>query len=165
MDNSLPTPTLDLQPEASLGYRIWLLRHEWTRRVELALAPTGLTHMQYFMLRMIEAAPRQGCVPSQARLAEALRVDRMTVSNVVRTLEAKQAVRRGTHPADPRANSVELTEAGFELAKEATRLVFAEHDRFFGRLGPEAMAQFSSMVDELLEGTDRFCAGSRRETR
>lgn len=162
MDNSV---TANLLPEVSLGYRLWMLRHEWTRRVEAALAPTGLTHMQYFMLRMIERATGQGCTPSQTHLAQALRVDRMTVSTVVRTLEAKQAVTRATHPDDPRANAVQLTPHGTELTHRATDLVFEEHDRFFGRLGPHDMARFSAMVDTLLEGTDRPCAAPAREAR
>ena len=165
MDHGTPSPSSSLLPQTSFGYRIWMLRHVWTRRADAALGPTGLTHMQYFMLRMIEHVSGLGRTPSQTHLADALHVDRMTVSNVVRTLEAKQAVTRGVHPDDPRANSVELTSKGRQVLSQATLLVYAEQDRFFGRLGPEAKAQFSATLDKLLENTGPQCAGPQPEPR
>ena len=146
--SSLPDASL---PERSLGYRLWLLRHAWTRRVEAVLTPTGLTHMQFFVLRAIEHVSLHGGVPSQTHVAEFLRVDRMTVSKVVRTLEARAAVTRGVHPDDPRANSVALTAEGNRLLVQATQLVLTEQDRFFGRIGPDMLGLFETLVDQLLD--------------
>ena len=138
-------------PERSLGYRLWMLRHAWTRRVEMVLGPTGLTHMQFFILRAIEHVTLHGRTPSQTRIADFLTVDRMTVSKIVRTLEARGAVVRGVHPDDPRANSVELTQDGSRLLEQATDLVLTEQDRFFGRIGPDMKALFETLVDRLLD--------------
>ncbi len=138
-------------PERSLGYRLWMLRHAWTRRVEAVLGPTGLTHMQFFILRAIEHVTLQGRTPSQTRIANFLTVDCMTVSKIVRTLEARGAVIRGVHPDDPRANSVELTTDGRRLLGQATDLVLTEQDRFFGRIGPDMKALFETLVDRLLD--------------
>ena len=143
--------TLDLSPQKSFGYRLWMLRHAWTRRVEAVLQPTGLTHMQFFMLRMLSVAAETGETPSQVRLADALMVDRMTVSTVLRTLEAKGLIRRGVHPQDPRANLVELTPAGAALNHDGAVLVTVEQERFFGRLGPARQEAFSTMLDDLLD--------------
>ena len=138
-------------PERSLGYRLWMLRHAWTRRVEAVLDPTGLTHMQFFVLRAIEHVSLNGGMPSQARIAEFLRVDRMTVSKVVRTLETRNAVARDVHPDDCRANSVALTPEGDRMVKQATDLVLTEQDRFFGRIGPDMLGLFDTLVDQLLD--------------
>lgn len=140
----------ELLPHRSFGYRLWMLRHAWTRRLEAALAATELTHMQFFLMRIIEHVSSLGETPSQTRLADRLQIDRMTVSKVLRTLEAKGLVVRAVHPDDPRANSVALTAEGSSLLRQATRLAIAEQDRFFGRLGPARKAQFSAMLDELL---------------
>lgn len=137
-------------PERAFGYRVAMLRHAWTRRADAALAPTGLTHMQFFLLRAIEHVVSLDRVPSQTQLADYLHVDRMTVSNVVRTLEARGIVVRGVHPEDPRANSVGVTPEGGRLRAQATRLVMAEQDRFFGRLGEDGKARFGIMLDKLL---------------
>lgn len=160
MDNPIPpgpapSPT-DLLPTRSFGYRLWMLRHAWTRRMEAAVAQTGLTHMQFFLLRAIEHVTATGAVPSQTHLADSLHVDRMTVSKVVRTLEAKALLTRTVHPGDPRAKGVALTGTGRQTVNHAAHLVYAEQERFFGRLGPEAEAAFSDMLDTLLrfEGVD-----------
>ena len=146
-------PTLDdsqLIPRRSFGYRLWMLRHAWTRRLEAVLAPTGLTHMQFFLMRAIQQLNSDGHTPSQTRLADGMHIDRMTVSKVVRTLEAKGLVTRTANPADSRANTVALTADGASLADRAATLAIAEQDRFFGRLGPDRKAEFSDMLDELL---------------
>jgi DNA-binding MarR family transcriptional regulator len=153
MDDLCLTP-----PFTSLGYRLSLVRHLWARRADAALDPTGLTHMQFFMMRMIEQVSGLGRVPSQTHLAGALHTDRMTVSKVVRTLEAKGIVERAVHPDDPRANSVALTSRGRSILADATRLVTAEQDRFFGQLGPDR-AKFGTMLDRLLAG-EAPCAPS-----
>ncbi len=140
----------ELLPHRSFGYRLWMLRHAWTRRLEAALDATGLTHMQFFLLRAAEHLSSLGETPSQTRLADELHIDRMTVSKVLRTLEAKGLVARAQHPDDPRANSIALTAAGSALSRCAALLALAEQDRFFDRLGPTRKAQFSAMLDELL---------------
>ena len=140
----------ELLPTRSFGYRLWMLRHAWTRRIEAALQGTGLTHMQFFLLRALEAVVDLGEVPTQSRLADGLHIDRMTASKVLRNLEAKGLLVRAVHPDDPRANSVALTEAGAVLLRRATLLAMAEQDRFFGRLGDARKAEFSAMLDELL---------------
>ncbi len=140
----------ELLPHRSFGYRIWMLRHAWTRRLEAVLQETELTHMQFFLLRATEHVVNRGEVPSQTRLSGRLHIDRMTASKVLRTLEAKGLVVRAVHPDDPRANSVALTEAGTALLRRATRLAVTEQNRFFGRLGAERKAEFSAMLDELL---------------
>ncbi len=144
----------ELLPSRSFGYRLWMLRHAWTRRLEAVLQGTELTHMQFFLLRAIEAVVGLGEVPSQSRLADGLHIDRMTASKVLRTLEAKGLLVRAVHPDDPRANSVALTEAGAALLRRATLLAVAEQDQFFGRLGDARKAEFSAMLDELLTNND-----------
>ena len=114
------------------------------------MAPTGLTHMQFFLLRALEHASVKGIVRSQTQLADNLHIDRMTVSKVTRTLEGKGLVVRGVHPADTRANSVALTSAGMELVRHATRLVFTEQEAFFSQLGQDGKVTFSTMLDQLL---------------
>jgi len=150
-DRNAPLDEAELLPQRSFGYRLWMLRHAWTRRLEAVLNETELTHMQFFVLRMIEHVSSLGAVPSQTRLADQLHIDRMTVSKVLRTLEAKQLVVRAVHPDDPRANSVALTADGAAVLRRATVLVVTEQNRFFGRLGPERKAEFSAMLDELLD--------------
>jgi DNA-binding MarR family transcriptional regulator len=88
-------------PQRTFGFRLWAVKHAWTRRLEAVLEPTGLTHMQYIIMRCIGHVAAEGALPSQVRIAETMGIDRMTVSKVVRTLEAKGLLARRPHPDDP----------------------------------------------------------------
>ena len=130
--------------------------------MEAALAPTGLTHMQFFILSAVAHLTGLGEAPSQTRIAGGLQVDSMTVSKVVRTLEGKGMLARAVHPADPRAKCVALTTAGTDMLRQASRLVGAEQERFFGCLGRDGKAAFSKMLDTLLE-QDEACVTRKKE--
>lgn len=155
MESLLAAPSPDLldaypSPLRSFGFRLWHLKHAWTRRLEAALAPLHLTQMQFVLLRGADYLARQGERPAQSRLAEGLATDRMMVSKVLRLLEGKGLIVRAVHPDDPRANHVVLTEAGRRTLVRAVAVAEAEQARFFGALGPERQAQFSDMLDQLL---------------
>ena len=140
----------DLLPQRNIGYRLSMLRHAWIRRLEASIAATGLTHMQFFVMRVVQHVAALDGVPSQTHIADLLQIDRMTISKVVRTLEGRGLIARAVHPADPRANSVAITVAGYALLREASGLANAAADGFFDRLGPERKRAFSAMLDDLL---------------
>ena len=98
------------RPSETFGYRLWHVSHAWQRRLEQALAPLDLTHLQFVVLAKTAWISREGEVPSQTRVAAEASMDRMMVSKVLRLLEAKGYVARAAHPDDPRANRVDLTD-------------------------------------------------------
>ncbi len=144
----LPTEGFS-KPEESLGYRLWHVLHAYQRSLEQALCGLDLTHLQYVLLVQSAYLAHNGQVPSQARLAQASGLDKMMVSKVVRLLEEKRYVTRGPHPDDPRANRVDVTEAGSAILKVAMPLARATHDRFFGCLGPET-EHLGRLLDALM---------------
>ncbi len=137
-------------PMRSFGFRIWHLKHAWARRVETALAPEALTHMQFVLLRTTQTLAELGHRPTQSRLADTLAADRMTVSKVLRLLEQKGLIARPVHPDDPRAHHIQLTPAGADAMGRAMPLVLAAQEQFFGCLGAARLTAFSDMLDELL---------------
>lgn len=144
-------PSLDeASPLRSFGFRLWHVRHAFTRRLDAALMPLDLTHMQYVMLRVVDYLARAGEQPTQARLAEGAAVDRMLVSKVLRLLEAKGLVGRSMHPDDARAHHVVLTDAGQRLVADAIPVALRVQADFFGRLGAARMAELGALLDELL---------------
>ena len=146
-------------PARSFGFRLWHVHHAFARRVEAALAPLGLTHMQYVMLRAADHLAQAGEQPTQARLAEVIAADRMMVSKVLRLLEGKGLVVRPAHPDDARAHHVVLTAAGLRLVGQAVPAALRAQDAFFGRLGGERAEQLGATLDELLllEGNPLVC--------
>ncbi len=71
----------------------------------------GVTAQQRLVLRLIGRHP--GITPG--RLAERLHLDPGTISAIVRRLEAKKLVRRGSDPRDKRRTTLGLTEEGRAL--------------------------------------------------
>ena len=82
------------------------------------LDPMGLTHPQYLvMLALWEHEP-----VSVKRLSQLLQLEPATMSPLLKRLENAGLVRRGRDPHDERALSVELTEKGRKLRKEALKV-------------------------------------------
>ena len=146
------------RPEESFGFRLWHVLHAWQRRVEAVLAPFDLTHMQFVVLAITFWLAHLGEVPSQSRIASFGRIDRMTLSNVLRLLEDKGYVARSPHPDDPRANRVDLTRAGRATILAAKRIVDETQAAFFGRLTENGQAALAEQLDALLR-LENCCPG------
>ena len=146
--DDMPLP--DTSPARSFGFRLWHVQHAFMRRLEAALLPLGLTHMQYVVLRVTDYLAQAGEQPTQARLAEGTATDRMMVSKVLRLLEGKGLVVRPVHPDDARAHHVVLTEAGRRMVARSVPLAMRAQAEFFGRLGHERVERLSTTLDELL---------------
>ncbi len=118
-------------PEDSVGYLLWQVLHIWQRQASEGLSAIGLTHMQFTLLAGIGWLARHGDAPTQAGVAAHCQVDAMTVSQVVRKLEAKGLVTRTDHPDDTRAKALRLTDAGMAALKAALPTIERMDDAFF----------------------------------
>ena len=106
-------------------------------RVDEVLRPLQLTFARYELL-MLLSFTRRGSLP-MAKAGARLQVHPASVTNAAGRLEAAGLVVRRPHPDDGRAVLVEITDAGRELAAEATvrlnREVFSSADLSSGRAG------------------------------
>ncbi len=141
---------LSPSPVRSFGFRLWHVQHAFVRRLEAALLPLGLTHMQFVVLRVADHLAQAGERPTQARLAVGTATDRMMVSKVLRLLEGKGLVLRPVHPADARAHHVLLTAAGRRLVAQAIPLALQAQAEYFGSLSHGRLEQLDAVLDELL---------------
>ncbi|WP_199922808.1 MarR family winged helix-turn-helix transcriptional regulator [Streptomyces sp. NRRL S-87] len=122
-----------LPPAQSPGFLLWHVTLRWQRAVTAALAPLGLTHVQFVLLACTWWLNGEGGRPNQQAVARQAGTDVKMTSQVLRTLEAKGLVERETDPADTRAKHVRVTEAGAELAPRAIAAVEAVDAEFFAR--------------------------------
>jgi DNA-binding MarR family transcriptional regulator len=106
-------------------------------RVDDVLRPLRLSFARYELL-MLLSFTRSGSLP-MAKAGARLQVHPASVTNAASRLEAAGLVVRRPHPDDGRAVLVEITDAGRELAAEATgrlnRAVFTSPDLSSGRAG------------------------------
>lgn len=126
---------------ASPGLALWRATNAWQRVVRAALAPHGLTHVQFVLLASLTWMDRSESV-TQRDLAAHAGTDVMMTSQVLRALEAKGYVTRTPHPTDGRAMALAPTAAGVELANRANADVEAADRDYFSVLGPQEQALF-----------------------
>ncbi|WP_394554011.1 MarR family winged helix-turn-helix transcriptional regulator [Agromyces sp. MMS24-JH15] len=134
--------------ESSPGLALWRVTNGWQRQMRAALAPHGLTHVQFVLLASLVWMDRSEPV-SQRDLAEHAGLDVMMTSQVLRALEAKAYVRRAPHPTDGRAIALDPTSEGIALANRAVRDVEAADAAYFGSLAPDLHAPFLAALHRL----------------
>lgn len=133
--------------EDSTGLLLWRVTNAWQSAQRAALAPFGLTHVQFVLLASLSWMGSDDPV-TQRDLAEHAGTDPMMTSQVLRTLESKGLVERRAHPTDARARALVVTTAGAELANEANRAVERVDHDYFLVLGDDRSG-FTSMLARL----------------
>lgn len=121
-------------PDQSPGLLLWQVTNKWQAVQRAALAPLGLTHVQFVLLASLTWIASNGSVVTQRALADHAGSDPMMTSQVLGTLEQKGLVQRASHPTDGRAKSLAPTAAGVELANRAIVIVERCDSEFFGPL-------------------------------
>ncbi|WP_280369276.1 MarR family winged helix-turn-helix transcriptional regulator [Nocardia wallacei] len=122
--------------DESPGLLLWQVTNRWQAAQRAALAPFGLTHVQFVLLAaLVWLADANGEPVMQRDIAAHAATDPMMTSQVLRALEQKGLVERRDHPRDRRARSLIPTESGVALADRATVAVEACDSEFFGPLG------------------------------
>jgi DNA-binding MarR family transcriptional regulator len=144
----------EAEAQVNAGYLIWRLSTRWRAAVDRAVAPLGLTHAQYTVLAPLYGLSRSGSRPSQRELADLTDLDPMYVSKLVRALERAGFVTRATHPVDPRAIELSLTDHGAEVVVEAVKIVRDLQDRLTRPLGGRRGVRTAELIDMLRELLD-----------
>ncbi len=121
--------------EESSGFLLWQVTNLWQREIKKALEEFGLTHSQYVLLARIHWLTLHNKEVTQVVLSNHTKIDPMTTSTVLRTLQQKGFLQRKEHLTDTRAKTVELTEEGVKIVKMAVVVVEKFDKEFFSLLG------------------------------
>ena len=139
--------------EDSSGFLLWQVTNLWQREIKKALEPFGLTHSQYVLLASIHWLGLNQQQVTQIILSSHTKIDPMTTSTVLRTLQTRGLLQRQEHLTDTRAKTVALTDAGKAVIKEAVKIVEQFDAEFFSILGT-TMPDFNQKLSLLLRQTD-----------
>ncbi|MGO4533425.1 MarR family winged helix-turn-helix transcriptional regulator [Leifsonia sp. 2MCAF36] len=127
----------------SPGLLLWRVTNRWQAAMRAALAPHGLTHVQYVLLASLtwlrDREPER--LVTQVDLAGFAATDPMMTSQVLRTLERDGLVERLPHPTDRRARVLRPTAAGAAAARRATADVEEADALFFEPVDAAAFAR------------------------
>lgn len=137
------------EAEDSTGFLLWQVTNLWQREIKKALEVHDITHSQFVLLASIHWLTLQREDVTQVLLSSHTKIDPMTTSTVLRTLQGKGLVQRKEHATDTRAKTVVLTDAGKKLIRKAVVTVETFDRRFFTALGG-ATKEFNKRLLSLL---------------
>lgn len=137
------------KPEDSSGFLLWQVTNLWQREIKKVLEQHEITHSQFVLLASIHWLTLNNQEVTQIILSNHTKIDPMTTSTVLRTLQQKGFVQRQEHSTDTRAKIVGLTEMGIETVKKAVITVEAFDTAFFTLLG-DKVAEFNQNLLTLL---------------
>jgi DNA-binding MarR family transcriptional regulator len=144
----------ETEVRVNVGFLIWRLSMRWRAAMDHVLAPLGLTQAQYAVLAPLGSMARGGARPSQRELSDLTGLDAVYISKLVRALERAGFVARSTHPADPRAVELSLTEHGTATLDKASELVYRLRDQLTSPLGGNqgaATRELAAVLRQLLD--------------
>lgn len=140
---------------------IWRLNHAIETRSKRMAKALGVTFQQRTILRLVGRFPSM----TAGQLAEALHVDRSTVSTALRRLEARDLIERRRDPRDQRRVLLGLTARGRALDVPAEGTIeHAIHETLRG-VGVEAVKTTEEAITHLIEALEKRDAPVRRAPR
>jgi len=140
---------LETDPNAIPGFVLWQLTKLWQRRLSVCAKEFGIGGTELVVLGNAVRFHGLGHQPTQSMLTEITKVDRMTCSQTIRSLERKKLIKRLVATNDTRTFYVVPTKRGVEVADQALGKVIEAHTEFFAPLQNE-MGQFLELMLRLL---------------
>lgn len=141
------------KPEESSGFLLWQVTNLWQREIKKALEQYGLTHSQFVLMASIYWLTIHKQEVTQIVLSNHTKIDPMTTSTVLRTLQARGLVERHEHETDTRAKTVILSELGLENIKKAV-ITVENFDRYFFSSLKDDVEDFNTKLIQLLQNRD-----------
>jgi MarR family transcriptional regulator, organic hydroperoxide resistance regulator len=139
------------EPDEYPGYLLWQASNIYQRLIKNNIKQFNATYTQFIILTSILYLSTQNKQINQRQIARHVKLDIMTTSDAVRTLELKKFLIRSTNPDDKRHNSLKVTKKGIELVFNIFYHVRKCDTKFFKALGEEAKI-FSQLSVKVIKG-------------
>jgi DNA-binding MarR family transcriptional regulator len=152
--NSKENPFQSDKAEDSSGFLLWQVTNLWQRGIKKTLEKHGLAHSQFVLLASIHWLTLSKQSVTQIVLSSHTKIDPMSTSTVLRSLQEKGLLKRQEHETDTRAKTVSLTEKGIKMVNEAVKTVEQFDNEFFSPLGKQTK-DFNKKLLDLLSGNIR----------
>jgi DNA-binding MarR family transcriptional regulator len=132
------------------GFLLWQVSKLWQRHLNAALSELKLSSTQAIILGNIVRMIGQKKKVTQIALSDITKVDPMTTSQAIRTLQKKKLIKRVVSKEDKRAFSIEPTRQGVQVALQALQKLAKAHDEFFKPFEQD-LGSFGNQLQRLLE--------------
>ena len=139
------------QPKTSPGLLLWQLTNAWQRKQRQALSKLHLTHPQFVVLAcLLWLTTNSKEEITQNQISTIASLDKMMVSDLVKTLIQKKLILRASHKTDSRAYCLNLTQKGRTLIEKALPIVEGIDIEFFSK-NTVNLIQFHNILKKLLK--------------
>ncbi len=112
----------NLKLENQLCFRLYSLTKLMNRHYSPVLKKLGLTYSQYLVMLVLWEDNNTTSLLSVKQLGEKLDLDSGTLSPLLKRLEKQQLLNRLRNNKDERSVEVKLTDAGYQLKKQAINI-------------------------------------------
>ena len=144
---------LGSEAEAIAGFLLWQVSKLWQHHLTKTLQDLNLPPTQAVILANTLRLSEEGLDVTQSLLSKATKVDRMTTSQTLRSLERKRLITRRSSKEDLRTNQVQLTKRGRKVAFETVGRLAAAHKGFFLPLRSDQQ-QIVTYLQKLVRAND-----------
>jgi DNA-binding MarR family transcriptional regulator len=132
------------------GYTLLHAAQTWRTEATAVLKPHGLTVPQFLVVMALFRQARHGwALLTQSEVAERLGMDANTISQIARGLERRGILRRSAHERDARARALSLTDAGLEIARDASAAARRLNDTYFSVISTDQLAALGHILETL----------------
>jgi MarR family transcriptional regulator, organic hydroperoxide resistance regulator len=139
------------EPEEYPGFMLWQASNIWQRIMKSDLKEFNATYTQWIILCSLIYLSKQYPDINQRLIARHAKLDIMTVSDVLKTLEIKKLIVRAVNLEDRRHNSLKITEKGARLVYLIFNKVLKSDGMFFKALGID-QEKFTELLSKLIRG-------------
>lgn len=137
--------------EQSSGFLLWQITTIWQRKIKIALENVNLSHSGFVILASLVWFKEQNQEVTQTTIIEHSKLDKMTVSKSLKTLEKDNLILRTENEKDTRAKTIILTDKGFNLAIKSIKIVEDIDIQFFAKLNIEEKKNLNEIFNKLKE--------------
>jgi MarR family transcriptional regulator, transcriptional regulator for hemolysin len=140
------------EADGSPGFLLWKLIALWQGKLANVFDELSITQTQYAILASLLWFEQEHEPPTQVRLVEHAKIDKMTLSKAIRKLEENELVCREPSTADTRAIQIRFTAAGRKLIHRAIIAVEHADDEFFSCLTERQMEYWKKLAISIIAG-------------
>ncbi len=139
------------KPEDSAGFLLWQIISLWQNKLSAVLSAYGITQTQFAIMASLKWFEEHNEETTQAHLVEHAKIEKMTVSKSLRSLENKKLIIRAKSKKDARALNISFTKEGIKIINKAIVAIERADDAFFSSLSAQQLRQYKSIVTKIIK--------------
>ena len=134
----------------SAGFLLWKITSLWQNRLSTVLGEFGINQTQFAIMASLKWFEEHNEETTQAHLVEHSKIEKMTVSKSVRSLENKNLISRVKSETDARAINIKFTKEGAKIINKAIVAIESADDEFFSSLSSQELEQYKLVIAKVV---------------